>query len=598
MPASGADPHVRTKGIENMETFALRYGSKGTTASEVPYRGTRLLRHPMYTKGTAFNAQERKDFGLEGLLPNAVSTIEQQERRVYANISRKTEPLEKYIGLAALQDRNEHLFYRLLIDHVEEYLPIVYTPTVGRACQEFSHIFRRARGLWITPAHRGRIYEVLGNAPFDDVRLIVVTDNERILGLGDQGAGGMGIPIGKLALYTTAAGIHPSHTLPISLDVGTDNESLLKDELYLGWRLPRLRGPEYDSFVEEFVQAVKKRFPKALLQWEDFKKVNAFRLLDRYRKVITSFNDDIQGTASVATAGIMAGCRATGIPFKDQRVVILGAGAAGVGIARLLRDTFRRAGLEGENLIRAIANLDSQGLVVDDVEIKDVHKRDFAWPAALAEKMGLGKGSPRDLLAVVRAVKPTVLIGTSAEPGTFTEAIIREMAKHVERPVIFPMSNPTSKSEAKPVDIVAWTNGRALIATGSPFDPVPYQGRMITIGQGNNVFIFPGVGLGALVAEAKEVTDAMFAVAAQRLADEVKASDLASGSLFPSATEIRRISARIAEDVVAEARNSGVGRQIPDAEIPKAVAAMIWDPAYLPMVPVPTREEMPVLQSA
>jgi malic enzyme len=597
MPASGTDPHVRTKGIANMETFALRYGSKGTTASEVPYRGTRLLRHPMYTKGTAFNAQERKDFGLEGLLPNAVSTIEQQERRVYANISRKTEPLEKYIGLAALQDRNEHLFYRLLIDHVEEYLPIVYTPTVGRACQEFSHIFRRARGLWITPAHRGRIYEILGNAPFDDVRLIVVTDNERILGLGDQGAGGMGIPIGKLALYTTAAGIHPSHTLPISLDVGTDNESLLKDELYLGWRLPRLRGPEYDSLVEEFVQAVKKRFPKALLQWEDFKKVNAFRLLDRYRKVIACFNDDIQGTSAVATAGIMAGCRATGIPFKDQRVVILGAGAAGVGIARLLRDTFRRAGLEGENLIRAIANLDSQGLVADDGEINDVHKKDFAWPAALAEKMGLKKGSPRDLLAVVRALKPTVLIGTSAQPGTFTEAIVREMAKHVERPVIFPMSNPTSKSEAKPVDLVAWTNGRALIATGSPFDPVPYEGRMITIGQGNNVFIFPGVGLGALVAEAKEITDAMFAVAAQRLADEVKASDLASGSLFPSATEIRRISARIAEDVVAEARNSGVGRQIPDAEIPKAVAAMIWDPAYLPMVPVPTRAEMPVLQS-
>lgn len=597
MPASGADPHLGTKGTENMETFALRYESKGTTASEVPYRGTRLLRHPMYTKGTAFNAQERKDFGLEGLLPNAVSTMEQQERRIYANISRKPDPLEKFIGLAALQDRNEHLFYRLLVDHVEEFLPIVYTPTVGRACQEFSHIFRRARGLWITPAHRGRIHEILGNAPFDGVRLIVVTDNERILGLGDQGAGGMGIPIGKLALYTTAAGIHPSLTLPISLDVGTDNESLLKDELYLGWRLPRLRGPEYDSFVEEFVQAVKKRFPKALLQWEDFKKVNAFRLLDRYRKVLACFNDDIQGTAAVATAGMMAGSRATGIPLKDQRVVILGAGAAGVGIARLLRDTFRRAGLEGENLIRAIANLDSQGLVVDDGEIKDVHKRDFAWPAALAEKMGLKKGSPRDLLAVVRAVKPTVLIGTSAQPGTFTEAIVREMAKHVERPVIFPMSNPTSKCEAKPVDLVAWTNGRALIATGSPFDPVPYQGRMITIGQGNNVFIFPGVGLGALVAEAKEVTDGMFAVAAQRLADEVKASDLASGSLFPSAHEIRRISARIAEDVVAEARNSGVGRQIPDVEIPKAVAAMIWDPAYLPMVPVPTRAEMPALQS-
>ena len=423
------EPTLDAEGIPIMETFALRYESKGAAASEVPYRGTRLLRHPMYTKGTAFNAQERKDFGLEGLLPNAVSTIEQQEHRIYANISRKQDPLEKYIGLAALQDRNEHLFFRLLVDHVEEFLPIVYTPTVGLACQEFSHIFRRARGLWITPAHRGRIYEILGNAPFEDVRLIVVTDNERILGLGDQGAGGMGIPIGKLALYTAAAGIHPSHTLPISLDVGTDNESLLKDELYLGWRLPRLRGPEYDSLVEEFVQAVKKRFPKALLQWEDFKKVNAFRLLDRYRKVIPCFNDDIQGTAAMAAAGIMAGCRATGIPFKDQRVVILGAGAAGIGIARLLRDSFRRAGLQGENLTRAIANLDSKGLVVDDEEIKDVHKRDFAWPAALAAKMGLQKGAPRDLLAVVRAVKPTVLIGTSGVPDTFTEPVVREMAK-------------------------------------------------------------------------------------------------------------------------------------------------------------------------
>ena len=578
-----------------METFALRYESKGAAASEVPYRGTRLLRHPLYTKGTAFNAQERKDFGLEGLLPNAVSTMEQQEHRVYANISRKQDPLEKYIGLAALQDRNEHLFYRLLVDHVEEFLPIVYTPTVGRACQEFSHIFRRARGLWITPAHRGRIYEILGNAPFQDVRLIVVTDNERILGLGDQGAGGMGIPIGKLALYTAAAGIHPSHTLPISLDVGTDNESLLKDELYLGWRLPRLRGPEYDSLVEEFVQAVKKRFPKALLQWEDFKKVNAFNLLDRYRKVIPCFNDDIQGTAAMAAAGIMAGCRATGIPFKDQRVVILGAGAAGVGIARLLRDTFRREGLQGENLTRAIANLDSKGLVVDDEEIKDVHKREFAWPAALAAKAGLKKGSPRDLLAVVRAVKPTVLIGTSGEPDTFTEDVVREMAKHVERPVIFPMSNPTNKTEGKPVDLVAWTNGRALIATGSPFEPVPYQGRTITISQANNSFIFPGVGLGVLVAEAKEVTDGMFAVAAQRLADQVKEADLASGSLFPSTQDIRRISARIAEGVVAEARNVGVGRKIKDADIPKAVATMMWDPAYLPMVPAPTHAEMPKL---
>ncbi len=569
-----------------MQTFTVRRDSRGNDRLESRLRGTQLLRNPMYTKGTAFSREERDAFGLEGLLPSAVSTIEQQERRIYDNIKRKTDPLEKYIGLAALQDRNEHLFYRLIVDHVEEFLPIVYTPTVGQACQQFSHIFRRARGLWITPGHRGRIYDVLGNAPFADIRLIVVTDNERILGLGDQGAGGMGIPIGKLALYTAAAGIHPSQTLPISLDVGTDNEALLADDLYLGWRFPRLRGAEYDSLVEEFVQAVKRRFPRALLQWEDFKKVNAFRLLDRYRKVITCFNDDIQGTAAVATAGMMAGCRATGIPLKEQRVVLLGSGAAGIGIARLLRDTFRRAGLTGEDLTLATANLDSHGLVVDDEEIRDVHKRDFAWPAALAAKMGLGKGASRDLLAVVRAVKPTVLIGTSGEPGTFTEAVVREMAKHVERPVIFPMSNPTSKTEAKPVDIVSWTGGRALIATGSPFDPVPYEGRTITIGQGNNVFIFPGVGLGTLLSEAKEVTDGMFAVAAQRLADEVKASDLASGSLFPSAHEIRRVSARIAGAVIAEARDSGVGRAIPDEEIPALVASAVWNPKYLPMLPV------------
>ncbi len=575
-----------------MEKYSVRHDSKGTARLEVPYRGTRLLRHPMYTKGTAFTDEEREAFGLEGLLPQAVSTIEQQERRVYANISRKADELEKFIGLASLQDRNEHLFYRVLVDHIEEFLPIVYTPVVGKACQEFSHIFRRARGLWITPGHRGRIYEVLGNAPFADVRLIVVTDNERILGLGDQGAGGMGIPIGKLALYTAAAGIHPAQTLPISLDVGTDNESLLNDNLYLGWRFPRLRGAEYDSLVEEFVQAVQRRFPKVLLQWEDFKKANAFRLLDRYQKSITCFNDDIQGTAAVAVAGMMAGCRVTGIPVKDQRVVILGAGAAGVGIARLLRDTFAREGLAGEALALATANLDSQGLVVDDVEIKDVHKRPFAWPKALAAKMGLGAGAPRDLLAVVKAVKPTVLIGTSGEPGTFTEAIIREMAKHVERPVIFPMSNPTSKTEAKPADIVKWTDGRALIATGSPFDPVPHAGKRIVVGQGNNAFIFPGVGLGVLVSEAKEVTEAMFAAAAKALAGEVKASDLASGSLFPSTSEIRRVSASVAAAVVKVARDSGLGRPIPDAEIPVAVAAAMWNPAYLPTVAVPLRSEV------
>jgi malic enzyme len=551
----------------------------------VPYRGAVLLRQPLFTKGSAFTEEERVEFGLEGLLPWHVGSIEEQSRRIYGSLARKTDALEKFIGLAALQDRNETLFYRLLVDHLEEMLPIVYTPTVGRACQEFSHIFRRARGLWITPGHRGRIEEVLGNAPCPDVRLIVVTDNERILGLGDQGAGGMGIPIGKLALYTAGAGIPPWQTLPISLDVGTDNPGLLADELYLGWRAPRLRGPEYDALVDEFVRAVKKRFPRAILQWEDFKKANAFRLLERYRGVLTSFNDDIQGTAAVAVAGMMAGVRATGTPLLEQRLVILGAGAAGIGIARLARETLKRAGLSGEALVTAIANLDSHGLVVDDQPIADEHKRPFAWPAAVAEAHGLGAGRPRDLLAVVKAVRPTVLIGTSGEPGTFTEDVVREMARHVARPLVFPMSNPTSKSEAVPADLLAWTDGRALIATGSPFDPVPWDGREIVIGQGNNAFVFPGVGLGVLVSEAREVTDAMFAAAAERLAQEVGEDDLRAGSLFPRIRQLRRVSAAIARAVAAEASASGVGLRRSDEEIARAVADAMWEPRYPALSP-------------
>ena len=569
-----------------MEPFRISRDPAGRLHLEVPYRGQRLLRHPIFSKGTAFSNEERAAFGLEGLLPDAVSSMEQQVERAYQNIVRKEDPLERYIGLASLQDRNEHLFYRVLVEHVEELLPIVYTPTVGLACQRYSHIFRRARGMWITPGHRGRIYQIIANAPFEDARLIVVTDNERILGLGDQGAGGMGIPIGKLAIYTAAAGIHPTRTLPVSLDVGTDNEELLGDQLYLGWRHPRLRGAEYESLVEEFVQAVKFRFPRALLQWEDFKKVNAFGLLERYRKSLPSFTDDIQGTAAVALAGIMAGGRLTGTPLEQQRVVILGAGAAGVGIARLLREAVRARGLGGEALVRAIVNIDSRGMLVDDEEIQDRHKRDFAWPAGLAAAVGLGKGRPRDLEAVVRAVKPTVLIGTSGEPGAFTEFIIRAMASEVARPLVFPMSNPTSKSEARPANVIAWTGGRALVASGSPFAPVSYGGRTHRIGQGNNAFVFPGLGLGVLVAEAREVTEGLFAAAAQRLAEEVHDSDLREGSLFPPVSELRRVTAGIASAVVRQAREEGLGRPIPDEAIPAAVAEAMWFPEYLPYDPV------------
>ncbi len=569
-----------------MKQYRMVDGPHGRRV-EVPYRGARLLQEPMFNKGTAFTAEERQAFGLEGLLPDGVSTIEEQEHRAYENIARKDDPLEQYIGIMALQDRNEQLFYRVLLDHLEEMLPVVYTPTVGLACQEYSHIFRRARGLWITPAHRGSIHAVLGHAPFDDVRLIVVTDNERILGLGDQGAGGMGIPIGKLALYTAAAGIHPSRTLPISLDVGTDNQALLDDPMYIGFRQKRLRGPEYDSLVEEFVRAVKSRFPRALLQWEDFKKVTAFRLLERYQKVLPSFNDDIQGTAAVAVAGMMAGVRVSGIPLRDQRAVILGAGAAGVGIARLVRTALITAGMPAEKARERIAVLDSHGLVVDDATL-DAHKQEFAWTAQMAAGHGMAKGSKRDLEAVVRIMKPTVLIGTSGEPGTFTEGVVRAMGDAVERPVIFPMSNPTSKTEAHPEDILEWTNGRALVATGSPFEPVTRGGRTFRIGQGNNAFIFPGVGLGALISQAREVTDEMFAAAALALAHSVTDEDIASGSLFPRVRELRHVAARVAAAVVRTARDQGVGRAVRDEDMERVVRNAMWEPQYLPYDPAPS----------
>jgi malic enzyme len=559
----------------------------GREAVVVPYREHALLNHPMFNKSTAFTREERRLFGLDGLLPDAVSTIAQQAQRAYGNIVRKSDPLERYIGLAALQDRNEILFYRVLVDHLEEFLPIVYTPTVGRACQEFSRIFRRARGLWVTPEHRGRVLDALANAPYDDVRLVVATDNERILGLGDQGAGGMGIPVGKLALYVAAAGIHPSRTLPISLDVGTDNQALLQDDLYLGHRRPRLRGDAYHELVAEFVEAVRRRFPKALLQWEDFKQWNAFELLDRYRSVLPSFNDDIQGTAAMALAGLLAGGRATGMPLARQRIVIVGAGAAGTGIARLIRAALLRAGLRGEDALRALALVDLEGLVLDSgIE----HRRGVSWPKALAESVGLGPEQRHDLAAVVRALEPTALIGASGAPGAFTEEAVREMAARVDRPLVFPLSNPTTSAEATPADLLAWTGGRALVATGSPFGSVEFGGRTVRIGQGNNVFVFPGVGLGVLVSEARTVTDDMFAVAAETLAAEVAEDDLREGALYPRVARLRAVTVKVAEAVVREARDRGLGRPFTDAEIPAAVAAAMWEPAYPELVPAPSAQ--------
>jgi malic enzyme len=563
----------------------------------VPFRGADLLERPLLNKDTGFDDSERDVFGLRGLLPPRSSEIEQQVSLELEHIRCKSDDLERYIGLAALQDRNETLFYRVLLENLEEFMPIVYTPTVGRACQTFSHIMRRPRGLWITPADIDRIPDLLCNArtestgagsAVDDIRLIVATDNERILGLGDQGAGGMGIPVGKLALYTAGAGIYPAHTLPVSLDVGTDNEELLADPMYIGHRQARLRGAEYDDFIEAFVTAIQDVCPRAMLQWEDFKQHNAIRILDRYRHRLTSFNDDIQGTGAVVLAGILAAVRVLGRPLAEQRFVFLGAGAAGTGIARMIRAALVAQGADGPTIKRAIVTVDTKGLVFATRDQLDDDKREFALGPDELAAYGLGGLNPsdrRDFEAVVAAVKPTMLIGTSGVPGAFTETAIREMAAHVERPVVFPLSNPTAKTEAVPTDIMAWTGGRALIATGSPFDAVVVNGTSHVIGQANNVFIFPGMGLGAIVAEAREITDEMFLLAAGTLAEMVSPERLAAGALYPAISELREVSRQIAAKVVCQSRDCGVGRLYRDEEVMDAVDSAIWFPAYLPYRP-------------
>ncbi len=567
-----------------MESYRRTRLEDGRWRVEVPARGPRLLAHPMYNKSSAFSREERETFGLEGLLPSAVSTMAMQARRVYENITRKSTPLEQYIGLSALQDRNEHLFYRVLLDNLEEFLPVIYTPTVGQASRLYSHIFRRGRGVWITPADLGHVRRLLANAPFDGVRLIVATDNQAILGIGDQGAGGMAIPIGKLAIYSAAAGIHPAETLPVSLDVGTDNQQLLDDELYLGWRVPRLDGNGYHELVDEFVAAVKELFPGALLQWEDFQKGNAFELLERHRHSVLSFNDDIQGTGAVALAGLMAAGRLSGMPLAEQRVVIVGGGAAGVGIARQIRSGLAAAGLEGEALARAVAVLDSRGLITDDRERLDPYKAEQAWPAELAAAAGLD--GARDLAAVVRALEPTALIGTSGQPGLFGEEVVRQMASAVERPAIFPFSNPTDNAEAQPEDVLRWTDGRALVAAGSPFPRVELGGRSFRIGQGNNAFIFPGIGLGTLVAGADWISDDAFSAAAEALAGAVTDEELDSGLLYPAISRLREVTRAVAEAVVHQTAAEGHGSLSRRRSEAERVAASMWSPDYPELVPV------------
>ena len=514
-------------------------------------RGHDLLRDPLLNKGTAFTEQERDSLGLRGLLPPKVLTQDDQAKRAMQQLHAKPNPLEKYIYLTSLQNRNETLFYRIVMEHLEETMPLIYTPTVGQACQEYDHIFRRPRGLFISAEDRGQIADILANWPEDDVRVIVVTDGERILGLGDLGANGMGIPVGKLALYTACAGIHPAQCLPIMFDVGTENQSLLDDPLYIGLRQKRLRGTAYDELFAEFVQAVQERYPNALIQLEDFGNAQAFRLLKHYRDRICTFDDDIQGTASVALAGLYSALRITGQSLIDQRILFLGAGEAGIGMGDLIVAAMVDAGMTEADAQARCWFVDSKGLVVKSRTDLVAHKRPYAHDHAFLP----------DLLSAIETLRPTALIGAAGQAQAFTREVVEAMTHINQRPIIFALSNPTSKSECTAEEAYQWSAGKAIFASGSPFPAVDYGGQHFTPGQANNVYIFPGVGLGVIVSGARRVTDEMFFVAAQTLATLVSEDDVAQGRIYPQLANIRQVSAHIAAAVAKVAYARGLATQ-------------------------------------
>ena len=543
--------------------------------------GPDVLRYPLYNQGTGFSADERARLSIEGALPSQHNDIDTQAERIYRSIFFNKDPVGRFIGLASLQDRNETLYYRVLHEHLEEAMPIVYTPTVGKASQYYSRVFRRSRGVFITPDHKGRIEDVLRtSAPFSGVKLMVVTDNEAILGIGDQGAGGMAISIGKLALYCVGAGIHPVRTLPVSLDVGTNNQELLDDPLYLGWRQKRLSGDEYLEIVDEFVAAASKVFPGVVIQWEDFRKDNALMILDRYRQALPSFNYDIQGTGAVASACIQAGCRVSGDDFSNSRIVIYGAGAAGLGIHRQLREQLGRKGLTGDALTRAIVVMDSRGVVCDDRESLDDYKQEMAWPAAMAAELRLDDDGRKDLQQVVTAYKATALIGASGHGSAFDEGTVRAMCEHCDAPIILPMSNPTSISEAVPEDLLSWTDGKALVATGSPFDAVDTGDGPRRIGQANNVFVFPGIGLGAIITDASEITDGMIAASANALAEALSDDDIAEQNLVPDIGRLWKVCGDVAMAVARQAIADGVAAQAELDTLPARLEEYRWFPKY------------------
>jgi malate dehydrogenase (oxaloacetate-decarboxylating) len=544
--------------------------------------GYHLLADPLLNKGTAFTDDERAEFELHGLLPPTVATLEQQVSRRLAALRGFGTDLERYAFLRDLQDTNETLFHTLLAENVQELLPIVYTPTVGAGCQNFSRLFRRPRGLFLSIPHRKRLKDILANPHFARTEVIVVTDGERILGLGDQGAGGMGIPIGKLALYTACGGIAPQTCLPILLDVGTDNQERLNDPLYVGWRHERVHGQEYDDFVEEFVSAVSERWPHVLLQWEDFAKANATRLLDRYRDRLCTFNDDIQGTAAVATGTLLSAIQVTGVPLANQRICIVGAGSAGCGIAGLLVEAMVEAGLSREDARNRFFMVDYEGLLVRGMNSITAFQEPFLRDPAVAANWHVENPGRISLLDVVRNAKPTALIGVSGQPGAFTERVVRAMATNNVRPVIFPLSNPTSRAEATPTDLETWTQGRAIIGTGSPFPPLVRNGKPFAVDQTNNSYIFPGVGLGAIASRARRVTDTMFMAAAKALAALSPARNDPTKNLLPPVTALREVSIAVAIAVAHQAHKEGLTEGISADEIEAAVHAKMWTPRYLP----------------
>ena len=553
---------------------------------ETDLSGYDLINTPMLNKGTAFSDDERNTFRLHGLLPPHVGSLDEQVSRRMSVLRAFATDFERYAFLRDLQDANETLFYALVTRNIEEVLPLVYTPTVGEGCQRFSEIWRKPRGVFLSPPNRHKIREILADPRFDKVRVIVVSDGERILGLGDQGAGGMGISIGKLALYTGCAGIHPEQTLPVLLDVGTNNQDRLNNPIYMGWRHARIEEAEYDAFVEEFVAAVTERWPDVLLQWEDFAGHNAGRLLDRYRDRLCTFNDDIQSTAAVAAATLMAAVKVTGQPLTEQRVALLGAGSAGCGIASLILKAMIEAGLDEATARRNFYAVDRYGLLVEGMDGITHAQQPFVQAKSAVEGWTLQKPGEISLYDVAVNAKPTVLIGVSGQAGAFSEPVVRAMAQHTERPIIFPLSNPTSRSEATAEQLVAWTDGRALIGSGSPFFPVDWKGKTYRITQTNNSYIFPGMGLGILASGARRVTDGMFMVAATTLAGLASVGPDGEPRLLPPIADLRKVSVTMAKAVARQAQADGVAPASPPEELDACIEAYVWEPHYRPYVKV------------